>query len=82
MTFMCGIKSGFGLMDPDPDPSIFIINLLEATPKLLLSSEKCLFVYQSFLDVMYRTVLWNRNYFLRFRFRHLNSYGSGSCSDF
>jgi hypothetical protein len=27
-------------------------------------------------------VLWNRNYFLRFRFRLLKSYGSGSGSDF
>jgi hypothetical protein len=28
------------------------------------------------------TVLWNRNYFLRFRFRLLKSFGSGSISDF
>ncbi len=28
------------------------------------------------------TVLWNRNYFLRFRFRLLKSFGSGSGSDF
>ncbi len=27
-------------------------------------------------------VLWNRNYFLRFQFRLLKSYGSGSGSDF
>ncbi len=27
-------------------------------------------------------VLWNRNYFLRFRFRLLKSYGSGSGSNF
>jgi hypothetical protein len=27
-------------------------------------------------------VLWNRNYFLRFRFQLLKSYGSGSGSDF
>jgi hypothetical protein len=27
-------------------------------------------------------VLWNRNYFLRFRFRLLKSYGCGSSSDF
>jgi hypothetical protein len=26
----------------------------------------------------YKAVLWNRNYFLRFRFRLLKSYGSGS----
>ncbi len=26
--------------------------------------------------------MWNRNYFLRFRFRLLKSYGSGSGSDF
>ena len=29
-----------------------------------------------------KTVLWNRNYFLLFRFRLLKSYGSGSGSDF
>ncbi len=28
----------------------------------------------------FQTVLWNRNYFLRFRFRLLKSYGSGSGS--
>jgi hypothetical protein len=28
------------------------------------------------------TALWNRNYFLRFRFRLLKSYGSGSGSYF
>ncbi len=29
-----------------------------------------------------KAVLWNRNYLLRFRFRLLKSFGSGSSSDF
>ena len=32
--------------------------------------------------LLVQTVLWNFNYFLRFRFRLLKSYGSGSGSDF
>ena len=31
---------------------------------------------------MILTVLWNRNYFLRFRFRLLKNYGAGSGSTF
>jgi hypothetical protein len=33
-------------------------------------------------NYLYPTALWNRNYFLRFRFRLLKSFGSGSSSDF
>ncbi len=33
-------------------------------------------------ELAQNAVLWNRNYFLRFRFRLLKSYGSGSGSDF
>ncbi len=35
-----------------------------------------------FLGIDSWAVLWNRNYFLQFRFRLLNSYGSDSGSDF
>jgi hypothetical protein len=52
-------------------------------PRILLKRFNTLCVFGD--DFVYRKqlempVLWNRNYFLRFRFRLLKSYGS--CSDF
>jgi hypothetical protein len=49
---------------------------LQLTLLLLLRQQGFLLLYTDYAPLF--AALWNRTYFLRFRFRLLESYGSGS----
>jgi hypothetical protein len=69
--------------DPDPQHCIQLLKLphfwkVAVTKAIWQRCESGSGTHYKEVAALLRAALWNRNYFLRFRFRLLKSYGSGS----